>query len=642
VKGGKTMFEPFVPLVLPAEVDAISIARANVRGILDSYHGDWDFMIEMLQNAVDALDLKFNSSCKQSDEKPEIEIVINQKAGTVRVSDNGIGMNTDEAKLILYPNYTNKPYSRTEAGKRSLRGHKGVGLTFLAFGFNLLRYCSKKDNDFFSGEISGGKLWVDTEEEAELPKVNPSEYCPEFLEGRKSGSSFEVAIGPEFSQRVSMNWLGWHYVTRCMTAAGYCDINELFPWNKNAIVTLRVIDKNGVKETPPDGYSEQLPLEYFYPDNVLKSCNLDKYFAKYSDRTEPPKSERGKYEALFIKWDTDRIESVIFHKGEIDDAQSARYAHYQFTKQHLPTIYAMFTHSQRIWRERLDEGYSSDKRRRFWRPGIQVVTQQMPTGQIQEVSLPFRAGNRDRFFMLVDMPDAKPDYGRKGFKADINSYVQFIASELILDYFLRNRVLLKPTSIAHGPTIVDAEAAADQRILQVQELPELGVPALNFKKEPQYENDVIALFSELLSRDHIRGFEILSVSSGSQYDGVVNYRFTRNTEKLLYHPTSNPLGVTKTHIAKTDLLSKNLEFKKSLIHLIDDFDEETKSPQKVRFVVTWDEGDTTGSGYEIIDLLEGDNYELRSFHGETHQLVLEGATIPVIMLKYVIKLLFAK
>jgi hypothetical protein len=266
----------------------------------------------------------------------------------------------------------------------------------------------------------------------------------------------------------------------------------------------------------------------------------------------------------------------------------------------------------------------------------------MPTGQVQEVSLPFRAGNRDRFFMLVEIPDAKPDYGRKGFKADINSYVQFIASELILDYFLRNRVLLKPTSIAHGPTIVDAEAAADQRILQVQELPELGVPVLNLKKEPQYENDVIALFSELLARDYIRGFEILSVSSGAQYDGVVNYRFTRNPEKLFYHPENNPLGIPKAHIAKTDLLSKNLEFKKSLLDLINDFDEETKSPQKVRFVVTWDEGDTSGSGFDITKLLEGDNYELRSFHGETHQLVLEGATIPVIMLKSVINLLFTK
>jgi hypothetical protein len=425
-------FEPFVPLVVPSSMDAIRIAKANLRGILDSYHGDWDSLIEPVQNAVDALDTKFSNSKKNSSEKPEIEIVINQKIGIVRVSDNGTGIGADEAKLALYPNYTSKPYYPAGTTKRSLRGHKGVGLTFLAFGFNLLRYCSRKDNQFFSGEMSGGRLWVDGQDDAEPPKVMPSNYCPEFLEGRPSGFSVEVLIGNEFFQRVSLSWLGWHYVIRCLTAAGYCDINELLPWNKNAVVSLKVIDLNGTKVTPPAGYSDNLPLEYFFPDNILKCCNLDDYFSKYHDMTEPPTSEKNKYEALFVRWETDKIESVLFDKGNIDDKQSNRYAQYLFTKQHFPSIYAMFTHSQRVWKDRLDQEYSNDKRRRFWRPGIQVVTQQMPTGQIQEVSLPFRAGNRDRFFMLVEIPDAKPDYGRKGFKADINAYVQYIAIELIL------------------------------------------------------------------------------------------------------------------------------------------------------------------------------------------------------------------
>lgn len=635
------MFEPFVPLVMPSGLDAITIAKTNLRGILDSYHGDWDFLIELVQNAVDALDSKFNGSTTQTGEKPEIEIVVNEKSGTVRVSDNGIGMDPDKAKLALYPNYTDKPYSNS-AGKRSLRGHKGVGLTFLAFGYNLLRYCSKREGQFFSGEISGGRVWVDSEDSTNPPRVMPSEYCPEFLEGRTSGTSVEVLVGSDFFLRTSMTWRGWHCVIRCLTAAGYCDINELFPWNKSAVVAFKIIDVNGVKVNAPEEYSDQLPLEYFYPDNVLKCCNLDDYFSKYPERTEPPKSEKGKYEALFVKWNTDKIESTLFNKGNIEDKESARYGHYLFTKSHFPSIYAMFTHSQRVWRERLDQGYSSDKRRRFWRPGIQVVTQQMPTGQVQEVSLPFRAGNRDRFFMLVELPGAKPDYGRKGFSASINSYVQFVASELILDYFMRSRALLRPTSIAHGPTAVDAEAAADQRVLQAQALPELGVSTFSFKKEPEYENDVIALFSEMVARDHIRGFEILSVSSPAQYDGIVNYKFTKNPDRLIYHATSNPLGITKSHIAKTDLLGKNLEFKRSLVDLINDFDEELKSPQKVRFVVTWDEGDIAGSGYEVVNLMENDNYQLREFHGQTHQLVLEPTVIPVIMLKYVIKCLFGK
>jgi len=633
------MFEPFVPLALPSGIDAVSIAKTSLRGILDSYHGDWDFLIELVQNAIDALDLKFSES-KGMTEKPEIEIIVNEKIGSVRVSDNGKGMDANAFRLALYPSYTDKPYSRGSTSKRSLRGHKGVGLTFLAFGFNLLKYCSKRDNQLFSGEFSGGRSWVDSEENAQPPKVIPSEYCPEFLDGHPSGTSVEVLVGSDFFKRTSLTWLGWHFVVRCFTAAGYCDINELLPWNKDASVLLKIIDENGNKLEAPNGFDDRLNLEYFYPDKVLKACNLDEYFDTYRDRTEPPESEKNKYEALYIRWDTDRIEEILFDRGNIEDKQSNRYSQYLFTKEHLPTIYAMFTHSQRVWRERLDQGYSDDKRRRFWRPGIQIVTQQMPTGQIQDVSLPFRAGNKDRFFMLVELPDAKPDYGRKGFKSDINSYAQFMSSELILDYFLRNRVLLKPTSIAHGPTAIDAEAAADQRALQAKELPDLPTQILNFKKEPQYENDVIALFSELVGRDMIRGFEILSVSSGAQYDGVVNYRFTKNPEKLLYHPANNPLGIPKANISKTDLLIKNLEFKKSLIDLINDFDEEVKSPQRVRFAVTWDEGDVIGTGYEIINLLESDNYEKRRFHGETHQVVLEGATIPVVMLKYIIGLLF--
>lgn len=632
-------FEPFVPLVLPSGIDPIRMAKANIRGILDSYHGDWDFLIELLQNAVDALDLKFNQTPAVIG-KPEIEILINEKAGTIRVSDNGIGMDEEQARLALYPNFTDKPYSRSATDTRSLRGHKGVGITFLAFAFNLLRYCSKKDSVLFSGEISGGRGWVDIEDITDPPKVKPSDYCPEFLEGMSSGTSVEILIGSEFFQRASLNWLGWNYVVRCLTAAGYCDINELFTWNKKAKVTLKLIDMNGVRVHPPEDRKEELPMEYMYPDQLMKCCDLDAYRAKYPNRIEPVKTEQRKYDALFVKWDTDRIEEVLFNKGNLDDQQSAKYGHYLFTRSHIPSVYAMFTHSTRVWKDLLDVDYSNDKRRRFWRAGIQVVTQQMPTGQVQEVSLPYRAGNKDRFFMLIDMPDAKPDYGRKGFKAEISSYVNFIASELIQEYFMRHRVLLKPTRVAHGLTSIDAEAEADSRITQVLMLPELGVEKLSFKKQPQYENDVIALFSELVAREYIRGFEILSVSSGSQYDGVVNYRFTKDREKLIYNSTNNPLGMTKAHLGQRDLLGKNLEFKKSLSDLINEFDEGSKSAQKIRFVVTWDEGDLAGSGIEIINLLDSDNYERREFHGQTHELNMDPDTIPVIMLKSAVGLLF--
>jgi len=76
----------------------------------------------------------------------------------------------------------------------------------------------------------------------------------------------------------------------------------LFTWNRNATVYLKIIDINGNKQVPPEGYNDQLPLEYYYPDNILKACNLDEYFEKYSDRTEAPKTEKGKYDSIYVKW----------------------------------------------------------------------------------------------------------------------------------------------------------------------------------------------------------------------------------------------------------------------------------------------------------------------------------------------------
>ncbi len=240
--------------------------------------------------------------------------------------------------------------------------------------------------------------------------------------------------------------------------------------------------------------------------------------------------------------------------------------------------------------------------------------------------------------MLISLEDARPDYGRKGFKADVTAYVQHVAVQVI-DYFLKNRDLLRPTSVAHGPTEIDAEAEADRRLQDAPRLPDLGVAALSIKKEPQYENDVIYLFGELVGRGLLRGFEVLSASSASQYDAVVNYSFTRDRESLMYDPNANPLGVPRNRLGRSDLTLKNLEFKHSLEDLILDFGEGRKSPQQVRFAVVWDEGSVRQAGFELIELLTPSGHLQRNFHGETHKLVMEAAEIPVIMLKDVLRTL---
>jgi hypothetical protein len=626
------MFEPYSPFALMTKGLVVETIKTNVRGILDSYHSDFDFLIELLQNALDALEERFGGDEPQP-EAPRVEILINYQTQRVRVSDNGIGMDEGLARNILSPSFTTKPYYGSQT-KRSLRGHKGVGLTFLAFSGDSFRFATKQDGvTTLSAEMNGGQSWAkDQDNQLSEPTVQPTQFRPEFLEGFSCGSSFELRV--ENLDRLSINWAGWHQILTTATAVGFCDINGLHSWSQRAKARLIVISKIGSRVEPPTNHTEEFPLGFQYPDQMLNSLNLDDFYQKRPGRIAIPESEKNRYEALFVKWDTDKIEGMVFDNGNIDQ-DTERYKHYIFTKNHLPSIYALFTHSQRVWRDRLDTELSPDRRRRFWRPGVQVVTNQMPTGQLMEISLPYRAGNKDRIFMLLELEGVKPDYGRKGFHSDVVAYLNHLAAAVI-GYFLDSRQLLRPTSVAHGPTTTDAEATADARISTAQSLKDLGLPGFIFMKEPQYENDVISLFMELATRGFIRGFEILSSSSGSQYDAVVNYKFTRDSAALVYEPQKNPLGVAKSNLAKQDLRGKNLEFKRSLDSLISDFEEEQKSPSQVRFVVAWDEGDIRASGYELVDLTTPGGYGQREFHGQTHRLVLDATTIPVFLLRSVV------
>ena len=625
-------YEPFSPFHVPTDTDLVQSMKTTIRGILDSYHGDWDFLIELVQNAVDALEEKFDSKDAPT-EKPRLDIVINYQTSTVQVSDNGIGMTPEIARRILAPSYTTKPYY-DKKDRRSFRGHKGVGLTFLTFSTDRFRFATKKGEKFFAGEIHNGKTWAFAEDAGEPePKVKPSEYHPDFLRACSSGSCFEVKL--DGISRLGLSWLGWHQILRTQTAAGFFDINELHSWNKGAATRLQVVDANGSSLEPPEGLYSEFGLEYLFPHTLLTACDLDAFHVKRPARASVPASEKHKYEALYVHWDTDHIEKQLFDNGNIEH-ESDRYTHYLATKNYLPSLYALFTHSQRLWHDRLDSGLSSDRRRHFWRPGIQVVTHQMPTGEIIEISLPFRAGNKDRILLMIELEGVKPDYGRKGFKSEVNRFVQHLATQAV-SYFLDNRELLKPTSIAHGDTSTDAVARADARRKEAMAFPDLGVSELRFKKEPQFENDVIALFSELIARNYIIGFDILSLSQVSQYDAIVNYRFTENPSQLLFDPAKNPFGLAKANIGKHDWEGKNLEYKKSLEDLISDIEDGTKEASQVHFVVCWDEGSLQQSGYELVDLTQPGNYQKRKFHGQTHSLELDTGAIPVFMLQNIVK-----
>src|SRR6266496_3494696 len=104
--------------------------RREIRNILKSYVGYYDPLCELLQNAMDAVDARGVVEPHGSYSK-HIWVTIDLAVNTITVVDNGIGFDEESFKLFLSPNISFKD-------GRNTRGRKGVGATYLAYGFNSL------------------------------------------------------------------------------------------------------------------------------------------------------------------------------------------------------------------------------------------------------------------------------------------------------------------------------------------------------------------------------------------------------------------------------------------------------------------------------------------------------------------------
>ena len=101
----------------------INSIRKSIRGIDDSYNNFWDILAELIQNSVDAINKK---------EIPDgnIKIVIDSVNKTIRVIDDGIGIEHGDIPILLSPFSTNKENDSSSIGE------KGVGLKFVIFQSN--------------------------------------------------------------------------------------------------------------------------------------------------------------------------------------------------------------------------------------------------------------------------------------------------------------------------------------------------------------------------------------------------------------------------------------------------------------------------------------------------------------------------
>jgi hypothetical protein len=151
---------------------------------------------------------------------------------------------------------------------------------------------------------------------------------------------------------------------------------------------------------------------------------------------------------------------------------------------------------------------------------------------------------------VIHFKDADPDLGRKGFQPELRDLGLKISVSTVKPFLNWKRLLKNETG---APPDITAEKEIHDWIRE-QETHEMEKPLRIYRDdlflptnepsitaEPLNEQDVIALFNQLLPGGVIRGIKIMATNQHQKYDGIykvfdsVIYRTVKFSESDLFH-----------------------------------------------------------------------------------------------------------
>jgi hypothetical protein len=269
------VFEAWDPLESTAGADPgimISAQRREIGNILRSYTGYYDLFSELLQNALDAVE-KRQADTEKECPKGQIWVRIDLKENSVQITDNGCAMDLQQIRQFLRPNFSFKSGAMT-------RGSKGVGATYLGYGFNSLHISSKLNGKSYSGLIENGRIWVDDNSGTiARPKIVPANPQLGSFEGIDRGTSITVRLRGENIRPRNLTWYQattasqWLALLRIMTPVGGIHLDGSEP--PDVRVEVLVIDQNGISTTD---FIER--PRYLYPHSIVARSGSIEEFLK--------------------------------------------------------------------------------------------------------------------------------------------------------------------------------------------------------------------------------------------------------------------------------------------------------------------------------------------------------------------------
>lgn len=607
--------EPIDPLRAKAAhgtAAAQAAIKREIENILSSYVGWFDPFSELIQNALDSTDERAES--EGPDYQPKIRIIIDVKENTLTVSDNGTGLTKEKYEQFLAPSFSFKS-GRT-------RGHKGVGATYLAYGFNSIQITTTTPDYDYVAKMEGARKWLSDPSPATNPLlIFDKAGCadPGFKEFDRG-----VSVTVRFDKTTvpgDLSWIkadsvhAWKAILLTKTGLG------AVRGKAKANVHIAVRSKAGVwtRVDVPDA-------EYNWPHRLVPKARrlrdvqakADELYARDGKDFRMPATFRG-LDALYDQYTADELGDYI---ALADDEK-------EIVERYMPTMYMFYAYSTKVFTT-YNESLDLRAKVEILKAGIQIAANNMPQGEVIQIPLLKNIGRQNQVHFVAHFENCKPDLGRKGFQKEVISFCETVARKLIEGPFLKQRAAFRPATGAKSD--LSRESAIDDWKDEMEEHeksapltlnnPNFFLPTkkISITSTPTREQDVIALFNQLVAGGVIRGLRIMSTNERFTYDGMYKIAFTPPKENHIFDAEKNPLGITEENFHADNFVSKPriLEYKFSLDGLIEDVESGEKNAKDLGLVVVWETGKMYQQNFHIVSLLDEDNLAERQYHGVTH------------------------
>jgi len=410
----------------------------------------------------------------------------------------------------------------------------------------------------------------------------------------------------------------WIAVLRIKTPLGGIYLDT--PPNYLPTVYLSVTNIEGVQT-----HLETKAPEYFYPHDIpnLKSQELRDIVAALSKISGDPKTVftrlGSEFKRLDCVWD-------IWDKNELL-ADSSRFATALSDEQkllierHNVMVYATFLSSAKIWGQFNEEVLKLRKGQKVISGGVQIASDSMPQGDLAIIPLTSTIGYQANSHVIVHFTDGNPDLGRKVFQPELKELANTLsvrAVNIMKGHLQHMRPDTGAKTITPDKELYEWKKAQEEYRDQNTLTLEINGEILAFISKPQQEQDVIALFHELIGFGVLKGFRIFATSQSDKYDSLF-YMEHDDQSPIYFDKLTNRLGITRSIPVPYQSEPKVLEYKYSFDSLIDDFDKELKFEKHIDLVVCWQIDKKYRERFYLQSLLIGDEGSSREIYGSTHQ-----------------------